>query len=609
MKRKNDNRMVVLFLGFLMLIAHGAAGEKTKKRDTGFFCTPVVFEFRQNDVHYSFTARIGTGQMKSHENWIFTPLFLLVDGQDSVRMSLPSVSVDGDLYAKLQQREELLSSPDSHTYDADLYFPAIKDTVYTIPYQGSLSLEDGKKIRQIITSVTINSCCNSKALPEQTACFSYINADLNEPFLPRTLKGDGITSENLKIRKVEGHAFIHFDMNKSDILLDKSDNRKQIEQMTAAFRKILTDPYARFDSAYIKGQSSPEGPFEWNNKLALKRSESAFQYLMKELNQLNIPYQKSQFHIFSLPEAWDELCDKIETSDLDADEKKIVLKIIRNTPIKAEREYLLRQRRNTFRYICEQILGNIRRVDYAFYLTFKDLTLEEQISLLHTRPDIYSPSDFLAVANYMTDKDRKIETLRIAKQYYPENPDILATLLDACLSGQRMEEAGQLIGETTNIQMKMRNPKFLRNMGVYYLQNKQSAKLLEQLNSLRFNEEELSDDVRKELRYQSGLLALQAKEYPEAAELLAGFGDMNSVLALLGMKQYAEAWRYAKSYPCREAREFYVQAIAAAYSGEREFAGKALEKAVQLDSSLYDKIAREYAFKEMDGFLPTSMSN
>ena len=388
MRRKNNNRMAVLLLGLFLFPASYAVNKKDKMQDVCFSCTPVVFEFGQNEVHYSFTARVSTNQIKSHENWIFTPEFLLVDEQDSSRISLPAVSVEGRLYTKLQQREELLASGVNKAEDTDVYLPAKKDTVYTIPYQGSITVEEGVCVKQILTSVTVNSCCISKILPEIASGFSYINSDINQPFLPQTLKGDGVTSENLKIRKVEGHAFIHFDINKATILLDKSDNKKQVGLMTAAFRKILTDPYAQFDSAHIKGQSSPEGPFEWNNKLALKRSESALQYLMKELSQLKIPYKESQFHISTIPEAWDELCDKIEKSDLDKEEKRIVLNIIWNTPIKAEREYLLRQRRKTFKYICEEMLGNIRRVDYAFYLTFKDLTLDEQIALLHTRPDI-----------------------------------------------------------------------------------------------------------------------------------------------------------------------------------------------------------------------------
>ena len=198
--------------------------------------------------------------------------------------------------------------------------------------------------------------------------------------------------------------------------------------------------------------------------------------------------------------------------------------------------------------------------------------------------------------------------MRIARQYYPENPDILATLLDAYLSGRQLEEAQKLIDETGNILQKMKNPKFLRNTGVFYLQTEQFELLGELLGSLLFNEDELSSEIKEEVRYMNGLLALQGKEYAKAVDLLAGFGDMNSVQALLGAKKLAEAWQLAKSYPCVKAREYYIQAIAAAYAGEKVSAGDALAKAVALDVSLYEKMKKEYAFKEMEDYLPIHVS-
>lgn len=601
MKIRNNSRKITLLLSILFLAGNHLAAEKSRQ-EASFKCSPVIFEFHQDSVRYSFTTYLDTKEIRNYENWIVAPHILLGNGADSTRISLSPVSLEGSLYTKLQDRKPILSRGAIPAEHFPEFIPVgKKDTVYAFPYEGAISIKEGEEIRGVNTSILIrDNCYKNKKPANVVADFLYKDENINQPFRLPTLRGDGITSENLKIRKVEGHAFIHFNINKADIQLDKGDNRAQIEQMTQAFRKILTDPYARFDSAHIKGQSSPEGPFEWNNKLALRRSRSALNFLMAELKELRIPYEESQLKVSAIPEAWDELCEKIEASDLDEKEKKTVLNIIRNTPIKAEREYLLRQRRNTFKYLREEILGNIRRVDYAFFLTFKDLTLEEQIGLLHKRPDIYSPSDFLAVANYVTDTDLKLETLGIARRFYPENSDILATLLDSYLSMDDLDKAGELIDGLDNISSHMRNHKFMRNASVYYFLTGREESLKGLLHDLRFNEGALDAEAQKELRYQSGLLALSDRDYPAAAESLAGFNDLNTVLAFLGAERYEEAWQIAQGLSCSSAREYYVKAMAAAYAGADEQATGLVKQALELDGGLREQVEREYIFQDLE---------
>lgn len=570
-------------------------GKKIGENEICFLNKPVVFDFHSDSVHYALTTHIRTDRVKSNEKWIFTPVIILTGGQDTIRRPLDPVAAEGKLFQNLQRREDILYGKDTIGY-GERILPIRKDTIYSIPYQGTIRIPKGAKVKRVYVSLSVLSCCDYKKEPEVSADFAYRDAGLNEPLLPVTLKGNGETSENLKIRKVEGRAFLHFDINKSEINLLNEDNMVQIKDMTAAFRKILTDPYARFDSAYIKGQSSPEGPFEFNNKLAIKRSRSALGFLMKELDALKINYKESQFLVSAIPEAWDELSDKIDQSQLSADEKKIVLDIIRNTPIKAEREYKLRQRRKTFLFLKNEILGNIRRVDYAFYLTFKDLTLEEQIKLLHTRPDIYSPSDFLAVANYTTDIDKKTETLLIARKFYPDDSEILASLLDVYLSSQNMEEAGNLINDLDQQASYMKNPKCMRNFGIFYLRAGQGEILEQELNNISFSKESFSSALLQELNYLQGLISLQKREYGQAYRLLESSRDMNTALSLVGLKEYESAWNIVADYPCETAREYYIKAVIAAYSGHKEDIEGLLTKAIRQDSSLRDTMKTEYAF-------------
>lgn len=596
MKSINSNLKLTALIFSLFLSLNTVNAQKSFNNPSFSITPPVVFNYQGDSVLYEFVLEIPGAKIKSNAMFVVTPQIILLNNNDTTIHSLSPVTFEGKTNRNIRIRnKELYGIQESN--DEQIIITH-KDSIFHFTYKGALRLTPNSQIHEVLINSYQNSCCQYIPFKHQTIQYTLADAGGENLFIPQVIWGNGETSDNLKMRKVEGHAFLNFEINKSDIKLSDGQNKSQITQMTDAFRKVITDPYAQFDSALIKGQSSPEGPFEFNNKLALARSNTALQFLKKELNILNLNYSDSLFKVSFIPEAWDELYSKIEASNMK--DKESILEIIRNTPIKAEREYKLRQKRNAFNYIRKNFLGNIRRVDYTYFFTFKDLNLSEQIKLLNIRPDIYSPSDFLSVTNYSTNTNIKRSILLTAIKYYPNDTEVLASLLASYIEESQWEEISQLLNKVNTMELHARNHLFFRNISIYYFNTNQTEKLSELIHSLLFNKEILKENILNEISYIQGLLLLKKRKYTEAYQHLEKANDFNTVSALLGLKAYNKAWYLIKNKACEKASEYYLKAVVAAYVNEKTIAADCLKYALEKDLNLKNRAIKENAFWGMN---------
>jgi hypothetical protein len=283
---------------------------------------------------------------------------------------------------------------------------------------------------------------------------------------------------------------------------------------------------------------------------------------------------------------------------MDSNNKKQVLKIFKNTPIHAEREYLLRQNHVAYQYIKTHLLGKIRRVDYSFYLTFQDLTFEEQMKMLHTRPDIYSPIDFLVVVNNLDEYEEKVKTIELAKKYYPNNIEILTSFLDLLIKNNQEEKAFDFLANLDDKETYLENESFLRNASIVYLLNGHDdvlASMLAKIDKSKLTREAQID----EFNYWNAIVLLHNRDYINAYPLLESKNDINTALCLVGMKKYSGAWSVLDNISCNTGKELYFKAMVAAYNNRELEAITLLKLAFDKDSSLNDLAKKELVFKSI----------
>ncbi len=89
--------------------------------------------------------------------------------------------------------------------------------------------------------------------------------------------------EEIKQRKEEYSAHLHFKVNDYTILEQFGDNEQILQKITSTVNEVRNDSNLIITGISINGYASPEGNFEANMKLSQNRAESFSRYLQEKI--------------------------------------------------------------------------------------------------------------------------------------------------------------------------------------------------------------------------------------------------------------------------------------------------------------------------------------
>lgn len=124
----------------------------------------------------------------------------------------------------------------------------------------------------------------------------------------------------------ESSLIVYFRLAKYDIDASYMDNAHTLKNLTAAIDMIMDSKDSRVERIVVAGFASPEGSFEFNDRLAFERAVSVKRHLMETTEA-----QDNQITVFNGSVDWRGLRDMVAQSDLP--EKQEILSVIDNTPV------------------------------------------------------------------------------------------------------------------------------------------------------------------------------------------------------------------------------------------------------------------------------------
>lgn len=142
---------------------------------------------------------------------------------------------------------------------------------------------------------------------------------------------------NQPMRKMKDAYYVYFPISKSVLREDFRNNAVTLNRVLDIITQIEADTLSRVTKIRIVGMASPDGPQALNERLARNRAQVLRDYLVEH----DIVLPDSVYEVIGGGEAWADLLDLIEESDLE--KKAELVDIIRNTPNLNRREWLLRR--------------------------------------------------------------------------------------------------------------------------------------------------------------------------------------------------------------------------------------------------------------------------
>ena len=192
-------------------------------------------------------------------------------------------------------------------------------------------------------------------------------------------------------RRVQANTacYIDFEQGKADIRRETGNNREEMARIEGNLRSLLQNREFDLDSIVVTASCSPEGSYEHNRKLSMRRSESVSRYFDAFLRQYRDSVRRSGFHI-GLDDTWQEespapirflsrnnpenwtMLDALVREDrtLRDREKEEYARTAGDAPDVRERRL---QQLPAYRYIRENLYPRLRTVRFDFRLHRKGM--------------------------------------------------------------------------------------------------------------------------------------------------------------------------------------------------------------------------------------------
>ena len=193
-------------------------------------------------------------------------------------------------------------------------------------------------------------------------------------------------------RRVQANTacYIDFEQGRAEIRKETGHNREEMARIEGNLRSLLQHRDFDLDSIVVTASCSPEGSFEHNRKLSMRRSESVSDYFEGFLRHWRDSVRRSGFHIGlddtyqeetpaeirllsrNNPENWTMLDALVrEDGDLSVKEKEEYARTasVREPDLREQRL----QKLPSYRHIRESLYPRLRTVRFDFHLHRKGL--------------------------------------------------------------------------------------------------------------------------------------------------------------------------------------------------------------------------------------------
>ena len=333
----------------------------------------------------------------------------------------------------------------------------------------------------------------------------------------------------------------------------------------------------------VSAYASPDGKFDFNEKLAEKRQNVSSNYLKKELKKIKMD---ADVDTKFTAEDWKGFQELISKSNLQ--DKQVILRVLSMYEDPEEREQQISNMSEIYTDIKQSILPELRRarliVNYEI-IGRSDAQILEQFA---SDPSKLSVEEMLYGANRLVKDDatRQKWNETIAKQY-PSDYRALNNLAQQAISKGDVNAAESYLKQAA--QVSKNASEVNTNLALMSLKSGDVAK------AETYLAKGSGSNTFKEVM---GNLNIAKGNYTQAASDLAGVNTNSAALAQILAKDYTSAKTTLSKIKNADATTSYLQAVLAARTGDASSLASSLKDAIQKDPTLATRAANDLEFAQ-----------
>jgi len=286
-------------------------------------------------------------------------------------------------------------------------------------------------------------------------------------------------------------------------------------------------------------------------------------------------------------EDYDGFKKELEKSEMDNDEKQLIIRVLEMHKDPTTREAEMRNMGKTFTYLDKNIFTKLRRTEIAVSYDKTGYTDEELKSLSVSNPDTLTLEELLFTATLSTDLNEKLRIYEVAEKNFATDHRAINNAGAVLYMQNKLDEAQAKFKKSNEVSETSVASNNLGAIAGMKGDREGAKELLEG-----------SKDAGSEVSYNLGILNVLDGVYNEAVANFGSYDTFNKALAqLLSATQAgADVATLNASDDSDSAQGFYLRAIISTRQGDVNSTVENLKKSFAKDGSFKEKAAKDKEF-------------
>lgn len=446
------------------------------------------------------------------------------------------------------------------------------ETGKTISYTGQLPYEDAMRISELVVKVQAAKGAKSVNFdPVKIADGIVATATLvsNEPAV--VLGKDAFQ----RITPEQNESAIYYLINSAQVRNNQVKS-EEIKAMEKFLKEAKADENMKLKDVQIQSYASPDGSFNWNDKLANKRESSSTDFLKKNMKKNKVEEYKDLdfFKKYVVAEDWEGFKKAMEASSIR--DKELILRVLAMHTDPEVREREIKNIASAYSTIADQILPKLRRSKFVVNAERIGKSDEQIQELAKSNPSELNVEELLYAATLFENNADKLAVYETAMSQYPND---WRGFNDAGMILFEMGKVAQAEVDFEKANSLSANNKIVKNnLGAVELKNG-NVKEAEVLFGA-------ATGVGDEVNYNKGIVAIMKGNYKDAVNYFGKCNCVNAALANLLAGNTSVALKKLDDGKDNTALASYLKAVIGARNNDSSMVFSNLKDACSKDASM-----------------------
>ena len=456
------------------------------------------------------------------------------------------------------------------------------ETGKTVSYTSRIPYEDAMRLSDLEIDITGSKGAKTAKFDPRKIGDGVIATETLVVNAPATSVGE---DKFQRIIKQQEEAAIYYLINSANIR-SKEMTSEEMKKLEAYIKEAATKENMNLNGIDVRSYASPDGAYDFNEKLANQREKNSSAFLKKQMKKGKVEQYKDEnfFKDFVVAEDWDGFKKAMEESNIQ--DKELILRVLSMHSDPEVREREIRNIASAFAVVADQILPKLRRSLFVVNTELIGKSDDELKALAKSNPSDLNVEELLYSATLFDNNNDKLAIYEACMRQFPND---WRGFNDA---GMIQFEMGNIAAAQANFNkansMSANNPVVQNNLGAVALKNGDLKQAEVYFGA--------ATGAGQEVNYNKGIVAIKSGDYAAAVNYFGQCNCVNAALAnvLAGNNNEALKKLNAENKECP--MSYYLKAVIGARTNDATAVIENLKKACSLDASFKQLAATDMEF-------------